>query len=80
MKLNRFEKWILEKIAKKAVIQGPDHEDNITNMYGIIALAARIEFNEDNKPTFDSFLRDCHQESLNRVQYKKTGEYRFVEA
>jgi hypothetical protein len=54
----------LEKIAAKAVIQGPTHQKNMTEYFAVLVRAARKEFTEDNKPTLDGFLRECFEESL----------------
>lgn len=61
--MNWFEKWMLNRIIAKQVIQG-DHLFNITNLYRTIYIAATQEFNEDNKTTLDLFLTDCHLTSM----------------
>lgn len=61
--LSRSECWILNKIMKKVVAQG-DHEKKIVAFYSLFIIAAREEFSEDNKATLDSFLEECHSESL----------------
>lgn len=53
------------KSAKKTVIQG-GHRDRIIGFYAALIDAARDEFSEDNKPTLDAFLEDCHKKALNR--------------
>lgn len=64
MILTKFQRWVLNRICKKLVIQGPFHEKRIIEYYRIIHEAAENHFTEDNKPTLDSFLCDCHTESL----------------
>lgn len=61
--MNFFEKWILRRIAEKAVIQG-NHRDKITEYYAYLKDAAVNEFTEDNKDTLDYFLTECHFRSL----------------
>jgi len=61
--MGRFELWFLRRVAKKEVIQG-GHQYRIRKMYEVIIDAARIEFNEDNRPTLDGFLEDCHKDAL----------------
>ena len=63
--MTKFQKWMLTKIAKKIVIQGA-HRSRIIEFYSIVVDAARDEFREDNKPTLDSFLKECNQEALDR--------------
>jgi len=63
--MTNFQKWLLRKIASRIVIQG-NHRRRIIEFYGILIDEARKEFIEDNKPTLDNFLRECHQESLDR--------------
>ena len=58
----------LKKIAQKAVIQG-DHKANIILYYSILIDAARDEFTEDNRPTLAGFLKDCHKEALEKMQF-----------
>lgn len=60
-----FQKWLLRKIASKVVLQG-DHRRRIIEFYGILINAARKEFTEDNKPTLDGFLEECHKEALDK--------------
>lgn len=69
--MKKLHRWLLKRIAKEVVIQG-DHQHNITEYYGILVDAARIEFSEDNKPTLDYFLKECHEESLKRELCYKT--------
>ena len=61
--MKRLTKFILCRICKKLVIQGPWHKSNIIEYYKIMRDAAENEFTEDNKPTLDSFLTECHQEA-----------------
>ena len=62
--MNRFEKWLLRKLCNRLVIQGPQHKEFITDYYRVMAEEARKEFNEDNKPTLDCFLTECHSNAL----------------
>lgn len=62
----RIQKWLLKKIAGNIVIQSQHHKRNITEFYSILVEAARKEFREDNKITLDDFLKECHQEALNK--------------
>lgn len=62
--LNWFEKFIIERALARIVIQGPLHKRNITEFYRMVARAARTQFSEDNKPTLDEFLSECHTNSL----------------
>ena len=59
--MNKIQKWILKKICKKIVKQGPDHKDNIIEYYRIMNDASKREFFEDNDPTLQGFLRECHE-------------------
>lgn len=55
---------ILRWIANEIVIQSREHRQNIIDYYKIINEAAKKEFTEDNKPTLDSFLKACYENSL----------------
>lgn len=63
MKMSKFQKWMLRKIASKVVIQG-EHHPRIIEFYRIFIDEARKQFNEDNKITLDSFLEECFKEAL----------------
>jgi hypothetical protein len=72
--MTKFQTWWLKRLAKHAVIQG-DHHYKIVEFYSVLIEAARDEFFEDNKITFDRFLQKCHQDALNRkpdVRYNLT--------
>lgn len=56
--MNMFEKWFVRRVIAKEVIQGPDHPRNIKNLYAMVREACVKEFNEDNSPTMDAFLRE----------------------
>lgn len=56
--------FILSWIAKKIVIQSWHHKENIIAYYKVLTDAARKEFREDNKPTLDCFLSECHKQAL----------------
>jgi len=68
MKITNFQRWILGKIFRKIVTQGPDHMDNIRDVYSLLRESAEEEFYEDNAPTLDSFMFDC---------FKTTQAYRY---
>ena len=63
--LTKFQQWVLERIARNLVVQGPEHQQNIVQMYRIIYNAAKDQFTEDNKPTLDEFLQECFDEANN---------------
>jgi len=66
MIISKFQKWLLKWICKKLVIQGPDHQNNIIEYYGIMFEASEDRFTEDNMPTLQGFLADCFFESTGR--------------
>lgn len=61
-----FDRLQLTRIATKIVRQEPSHQGLITEFYRILVTAARHEFTEDNGPTLSAFLRECHEDALNR--------------
>ena len=69
MTLNRFEAWMLRRIARIVVRQGW-HRAKIIKFYSILAYEARQEFTEDNTATLNSFLRECHDESIAPSNYE----------
>ena len=63
--MNNFERWVLRRIAKRAVIQG-NHKSRIMEYYQIIIRAAKNEFTEDNNATLNGFLRECHTQAFKK--------------
>lgn len=61
--LSRFEKWIIRRIFKRAVIQSFCHKGNITEIYGIMHDECELQYKEDNAPTLDAFLHECFDAS-----------------
>ncbi len=59
---------ILHWIVRKIIVQGTRHKCNITAYYRVMAEEARKQFCEDNKPTLDAFLKECHEDSLKEVK------------
>lgn len=64
MRITKFQIWLLTFIAKKLVKQSFYHKSNITAYYGIIIKESRKQFDEDNRPTLNSFLEECHTRAL----------------
>ena len=46
--MTKFQRFMLTRITKQLVVQGPAHENNIVEMYKIIRQAIADEFNEDS--------------------------------
>ena len=65
--MNKFERWIMNRIIRKEVIQGFDHDERIINMYRMIRIACENEFTEDNVYTRNAYLRECHEASLEEL-------------
>lgn len=61
--LTKFERYILKRICRRLVRQGWYHKRRITEYYKIMREAAQAEFTEDNRPTLNSFLRECHDDA-----------------
>lgn len=55
--------WFLKRIIKDVVRQGYQKR-KIVEFYGLVISASRDEYTEDNKPTLDAFLDDCHKQAL----------------
>jgi hypothetical protein len=66
--LHRIVRLLLRWICRKLVKQGPLHKASIVAYYRIMREAAECEFTEDNKPTLDAFLGECHSEANGRDQ------------
>lgn len=57
-----IEKWMLRRIARKAVAQG--HQHRIVAFYKTLTDMAKQEYTEDNVPSLNAFLVECHQKAL----------------
>jgi len=57
----------LKKIAHRIVVQSHEHRENIIRFYRTLAEAAREQFTEDNRPTLEHFLKECHDEAFQRT-------------
>ncbi len=75
--MNSLYRYLLKYICKKLVVQGFDHKQNIIEYYRIMQEAAENEFTEDNKPTLDGFLTDCHKEANNEILFQRYGHSRL---
>lgn len=63
MAITTLQRWFLKRITREVVRQG-NHRSRIIEFYRLLVDAAREEFTEDNKPTLDCFLEECHREAL----------------
>ena len=61
-------RWLLRRICRKLVVQGPEHAGRIAEYYRIMREAAESEFTEDNHPTLTAFLRECWDTANVRVE------------
>lgn len=66
MNMTFFEQWMLKRICKRIVKQSHDHESNVTEYYRIIKEALEKEFTEDSELGLHTFLKECHNNSLNK--------------
>ena len=62
--MNKFEKWIMNRIIQREVRQGPAHRQNIIDLYKMIRIACEQEFYEDNTVTMNSNLTEWFEKSL----------------
>lgn len=61
--MNKFTRWYLEKICKEGVCGC--HKYFIVSYFKIMVDAARNRFTEDNKPTFEAYMKECLEETMN---------------
>lgn len=61
-----FDKKMLDKVSATAVVQG-GHRQRIVEYCEALVQQARKEFNEDEKPALDYFLKECFEEALKNV-------------
>jgi len=65
--MNWLERWLLKRLVRRLVLQGPSHQGYIIEYYKTIIDAARLEFSEDNEPTLLDFLEECHTRAWQQV-------------
>lgn len=75
--MNKLFTYLLKMICKRIVIQGFDHKRNIVEYYKILHEAATEQFTEDNRPTLDGFLTDCHEEAKNEIHLQRPHYFRI---
>ena len=61
--IDRLVRLLLKWACRRLVKQGALHRLRIVSYYRIMREAAEREFSEDNKPTLDAFLAECHSEA-----------------
>jgi hypothetical protein len=64
VKITKFQTWLLKRIFRKLVKQGPMHQKNVIAVYSLMQSALKNEFTEDNDATLNLFSRGCHEASL----------------
>lgn len=64
--MNKFETWLLKRIIKREVRQGPEHPKKIVDLYKMIRVACENEFYEDNTVTMNSYLTEWFEKSLRK--------------
>jgi len=57
----------LKKIASRIVVQSHEHRENIIRFYRTLVEEAMEQFREDNRPTLEWFLKECHEEAFKRA-------------
>lgn len=63
-----LERYFLERLFRKQVKQGIDHNVRIRELYTMIRLAAEEEFTEDNIDTLNEFLTRQFNNSLRECE------------
>ena len=69
--LDRLVRLLLRWICRNLVKQGSLHRPRIIAYYRIMREAAEFEFTEDNQPTLDAFLGECHSEANDQGQLRR---------
>lgn len=62
--MKKLKEWLLKRLIREQVKQGPNHERNIREMYRTIRLACQDEFYEDNQLSLDLYLRDRFEDAI----------------
>jgi len=65
--IDSFDRWMLTRICKKLVIQGPLAQRRMTEYYRIMRKVAREAFIEDTLPSFEGFISECHDDAFNQA-------------
>ena len=79
--MTKLERWVMNRVIAREVIQGFNHDKRIENLYQMIRDACIKEFYEDNAMTMDKFLRErfeattlCEIETKIRLKKSKRSK------
>jgi hypothetical protein len=56
--ISKVQHWLLKKLIRDNVRQGPHHNENITEMLRLVVESCRDEFYEDNDATQRYFIQE----------------------
>lgn len=65
--MNKIERWFAQRIIRREVQQGFDHNGQITELYRMIRMACENEFYEDSPTTQNAYLREWFENSLRKT-------------
>ena len=64
MNIPKLQRWLLRKLIRDNIHQGPHLHDNIAEMFRLVMVSSRQEFTEDNDATQYAFLRGRFEEAI----------------
>ena len=56
--MNKLERWLLTRLIRKQIAQGPLHPQNIEGIYRVVREACSAEFNEDSNASLNGYLQE----------------------
>ncbi len=72
-KLECRDEYRLKRIFAKAFVQGPGHQENLTDILSILVETWEKEFTEDNEWTTKAMIKESLNEAFNRI-LESTGD------
>ena len=65
--ISRLQLWLLRKIVRSNIVQGPYHTNNMVIIQQVIVEEATKEFSEDNAATLYYFLSETMENGFKRA-------------
>ena len=61
--MNQIESWFIKRVFKREVKQG-NHHRKVKRLLVMLSNEVRAEFTEDNRPTFEDFMKVSLSDAL----------------
>lgn len=77
--ISKLHHWLLKKLIRDNIRQGPHHHNNIEEMLRLVVTSSQEEFTEDNDATQYAFLRGRFEDAIEReMDYHHKMRYHYT--